>query len=129
MVVGGIANAVFELRVCSVLITLYKEENMNAWEWSPPFSALWGVCNVHRHRVSRVDCLTFLFQSSLYEQVFPYSSSAVLFSFHLHRLLKFTAISVRSTTALRLSKTMGSGRCLMQILCLFLASYTSKNQS
>lgn len=35
MVVRGIVNTVYELRVCSVCITLYKEENMNAWSDLP----------------------------------------------------------------------------------------------
>lgn len=40
MVVWGIVNTVYELRVCSV--PMYKEENVNAWSDLP--SVLCGVC-------------------------------------------------------------------------------------
>lgn len=42
MVVRGIVNTVYELRVCSVRVTLYKEENMNTWSDLP--SVRCGVC-------------------------------------------------------------------------------------
>lgn len=42
MVVWGIVNTVYELRVCSVPMTLYKEENMNAGSDLP--SVLCGMC-------------------------------------------------------------------------------------
>lgn len=68
-------------------------------EWSPPFGARWGVCNVHRHHVSRVQVVYlvdsgFLLYASCLNQVFTHFSSVVLFHsmsilVHILTLIKF----------------------------------------
>ena len=68
MVVRGIVNTVYELRVCSVCITLYKEENMNAWSDLLP-SVLCGVCVMctgtvlAEHKLFILSFLVFLFMN------------------------------------------------------------------
>lgn len=114
MLVWGIVNTVYELRVCSVPMTLYKEENMNAWNDLFPL-VLCGVCVMCTGTcVSRGQIVHLVFSSlPLYEsclnQVFPHFSSIILFHFisshlclaHPHSSVEVKIMSVGCSSGIK----------------------------
>lgn len=92
------------LTLCTSLFSAYyvvQRGKHECLEWSPPFGARWGVCNVHRHHVSRVQIVYlvvsgFLLYASCLNQVFPHFSSVMLF----HSI----SILVRTLTVIKVRK-------------------------